>query len=302
MAAAGYRDAMTVALVAVGLLLIAAALLDLFHTLYHPRGFGTLARLCFRAVWGLHKPLRRRGSGELAGPLGLVLTVGLWATMLVLGFALVYLPFMPGDFNYGSSLDRADSSGVVAAVYLSLVAVATLGLGDILPASDALRIVVPLQALAGFVLLTGAISWVLQLYPALTRRRTLARRLHGLAEADVASGLPGFDPSVVVTLLEEVRGGLATVEIDLFQYGESYYFRERQADISLAAVLPSVPRLVAGARANEAAESRAAADLLEHGLDRLLLLLGRDFVDVKRDGDREQVLAAFAADHGQEPV
>src|SRR3954447_7875977 len=32
---------------------------------------------------------------------------------------------------------------------------------------------VPVQALLGFVLLTGAVTWVLQVYPALTRRRAL---------------------------------------------------------------------------------------------------------------------------------
>ena len=59
----------------------------------------------------------------------------------------------------------------VRLVYVSMVAVATLGLGDILSATPLLRIVVPLEALVGFVLLTAGISWVLQPYPELIRRR-----------------------------------------------------------------------------------------------------------------------------------
>jgi hypothetical protein len=55
------------------------------------------------------------------------------------------------------------------------VTLATLGYGDIVPTSDLLRVLVPLEALVGFALLTAALSWVISVYPALSRRRSLAR-------------------------------------------------------------------------------------------------------------------------------
>lgn len=78
---------------------------------------------------------------------------------------------MPEGFNFGSSLDPHRSSDAVATLDLSLATVGTLGFGDILPADPVLRVLAPVQALLGFVLLTAAISWVLQVYPALGRPR-----------------------------------------------------------------------------------------------------------------------------------
>lgn len=295
-----YLVPMTALLTVAGLLLVAAVLVDMFHTLWHPRGFGTGARVVFNATWRLFRLLLARlNRSGLAGPLGLFFTVVLWTTTLVLGFALAYVPFIPKGFNYGSSLNVDRSSGFLTAVYVSLVALATLGLGDIVPSEPVLRVLVPLQALVGFALLTGAISWVLQLYPALTRRRAVARRLHSLAEVETAGKLSRLEPSVVVMLLEDVRDSLATIEMDLLQYGESYYFREDQREISVAATLPYVHDLVAGARRSEAPESRLAADLLDSGLQRLTELLEREFLS---PADQGAVLGAFASDHGHDAL
>lgn len=295
-----YCVPMTAVLVLVGLVLVAAVLVDMFHTLWHPRGFGTGARIVFKTTWRAFKLLPARvDRNGLAGPLGLFFTAVLWTTTLVLGFALVYLPFIPDGFNYGSSLNVGRSSSFLTAVYVSLVALATLGLGDIVPSEPALRVLVPLQALVGFALLTGAISWVLQLYPALTRRRAVARRLHSLAEVDTADKLSQLEPSVAVMILEDVRADLATIEMDLLQYGESYYFREDQREISLAATLPYAHDLIAGARRSEAPETVLAAELLGSGLQRLTELLARDFLS---HADQPDVLGAFGADHGQDPL
>ena len=226
-----YRVPITAVLVLVGLVLVAAVLVDMFHTLWHPRGFGTGARIVFKTTWRAFKLLPARvGRSGLAGPLGLFFTAVLWTTTLVLGFALVYLPFIPDGFNYGSSLNVGRSSSFLTAVYVSLVALATLGLGDIVPSEPALRVLVPLQALVGFALLTGAISWVLQLYPALTRRRAVARRLHSLAEVDTADQLSQLEPSVAVMLLEDVRADLATIEMDLLQYGDPDVAESRSSE------------------------------------------------------------------------
>lgn len=43
---------MTWLLTVAGALLVLLALRDIFHTLWHPSGFGTLARLVFRACGG----------------------------------------------------------------------------------------------------------------------------------------------------------------------------------------------------------------------------------------------------------
>ncbi len=281
-----------------GVVLILVALRDIFHTLWHPAGFGTLSRIVFRTAWRASKG-RGRGSRstELAGPVGLLATLGVWTTASVLGFALIYLPRMPDGFYFGSSLEPQASSDPVASLYLSLVAVATLGFGDVLPATPLLRVVVPLEALMGFVLLTAGISWVLQLYPALIRRRALARRLTTMDRCGAAEVVRTGEVSVAVQYLEGVRTELATIEMDLLQYAESYFFREVRSEVSLAGALPSVADLVAAGERSAAAEVRHAAAMLALALDEVLALLRREFLG-EVGGDAE-TLAAFAHDHQQ---
>ncbi|MDP3969270.1 MAG: potassium channel family protein [Nocardioides sp.] len=287
----------------VGLGLVATAVRDIFHTLWHPHGFGGVSRLLFRVVWRLGKPWNRgTRSTEMAGPLGLVLTAVCWTALIVGGFALVYLPHLPEGFHHSEPPFPRGASGIEDALYVSAVALATLGFGDIVPATPWLRAVVPLQALLGFVLLTAAISWVLQLYPALTRRRGLARRLDTMARTDAAETVEHGDPSIAVGLLEGVREGLSEVEMDLLQYGESYYFREREPRRSLPACLPQVDVLIAAGARSESPEVRRAATMLDVGLAALLDLVCDDFLDTAdADDPRASILATLAADHQHEP-
>ncbi len=289
---------MTWSLTAAGTILILYVLRDIFHTLWHPSGFGALSRRIFMITWRLAK-LRKRQSGstELAGPLALLATLGTWASLSIGGFVLIYLPRMPDDFFFGSSLEPQASSHILASLYLSLVAVGTLGLGDIVPATPLMRIAVPMEALVGFVLLTAGISWVLQLYPALVRRRALARRLTTMCRSGARDVVQNGHAGVAVQYLEGVRGELATVEMDLVLYAESYYFRESQSDTSLAAVLPFVVDLVAGGEQSSAPEVRQAAKMLRLALGELLALLRRDHLG--EVGGELETLAAFARDHQQ---
>ena len=294
-------SAVTWILTVAGLVLIAVALRDIFHTLWHPGGFGTLSHVLFAFTWRAVK-LRHRGSrlSGSAGPLGLLLTLGTWTLLLVIGFALLYFPRMPQDFNFGSSLHPERSSDALASVYHSAVALTTLGLGDIQPATPLLRLLVPTEALLGFVLLTAGISWILQLYPALNRRRALARRLTTMARHGVLDVVATGEASIAVQHLEAVRVELATVEVDLLQYAESYYFRETERDVSLAAALPYVVELVAAGRRSSSFEVRNAAALLDDGLAELVRLLRREFLGAA--GDVEATLEAFARDHRQQTL
>lgn len=288
---------MTWVLTIAGVALIAITLRDIFHTLWHPSGFGTISRIVFKATWRATKTIRR--GSPIAGPLGLLGTLGLWTMLLVAGFALVYLPHMPTGFNFGSSLSPAQSSDLIASLYLSVVALTTLGLGDIQPATPALRFAVPTEALLGFLLLTAGISWILQLYPALIRRRALARRLTTMARHDAAAVVETGEASIAVQHLEAVRGELAAAEMDLLQYGESYYFCEAESELSLAAALPQVAQLAEAGHRAVSPEVRNAASMLSDGLGGFLALLRRDFLG--DTGDEAETMAVFAADHQQRP-
>ncbi len=296
---------MTWLLSIVGAFLVGVALLDIFRTLWHPRGFGGVARAIFTVMWRLTRPLSRGNrSSELSGPLALVSTVAVWTTLVVVGWALIYLPHLPGGFNYSSSLDPARSSGLVTAIYISFVFVATLGLGDIVPEASWLRLLVPLQALVGFVLLTAAISWTLQLYPALGRRRALARRLAALACAKTREIVTSGDVSVAASLLDGVTEGVIQVQVDLLQYGESYFFREERAANSLAATSGVLLDLIEAGRAASAPEVRHAAEVLAAAVDDLSTAVATRYPHLDDDAadDPAAVMGAFARDHQHDQV
>ncbi|WP_165821270.1 ion channel [Nocardioides gansuensis] len=277
-----------------GALIVLVVLRDIFHTLWHPQGFGSLARGAVRIVWrGRHLVgLRRR---ELIGPLGMLLAVALWTALTVVGWALIYLPSISDGFYYEASLRPEQSSGFVTALYLSLVTAATLGFGDITPASSALRLLTPVESLIGFVLLTAAISWILQIYPALGRRRATAVHLHALADDDTAALVRDGDPAIASGILHAVSRDLAVVAVDMTQYAESYYFVENDEPMSLAANLPYALALVEAGLGAASSEVRSAARVLrscvEQVTDRIAI------THLGTEGSVEEVLRAFAQDH-----
>ena len=285
----------------VGVALILLVLRDIFHTLWHPSGFGALSRLLFAFVWRSTKVVSRvTGPTEVAGPLALLVTALAWTSLLVLGWALIYWVHLPEGFHLTSPLRGEASPDFVTAVYLSMVSLATLGFGDIVPADSHLRIAVPLQALVGFVLLTAAISWALGLYPALNRRRTLARRLSMMASADTLKVVESGEPSFATEILHSLSTTLASTEMDLMQYGETYFFREKDREMSLAATLSYTLELVAAGVRSPVAEVRHAAAMLDQAATGVAKQLDGEFLHT--GGAPAQVFKAFAEDHGHPPL
>ena len=114
---------------------------------------------------------------NLAGPLALILIILLWTVGLVLGWACLLHPHLPQDFLLSTGMVAERNDGFLDAVYVSVVALATLGYGEITPQATWLRLLAPLEALIGFALLTASVTWLMSLYPALARRRYLARQV-----------------------------------------------------------------------------------------------------------------------------
>jgi voltage-gated potassium channel Kch len=283
---------------AAGALVVVVALGDIFATLWRPGGLGGIARRVFWLTWAVTKRVLPTHTRQLAGPIGVLGTVVVWAGLVVIGWALIYLPHMPEGFYFGSELRPEQSSDALAALYLSLVTVATLGFGDITPAEPALRLLAPFEALFGFVLLTAAIAWILQVYPALGRRRSVAQRLSILRSRQAADILIDANPCVATRMLDSVTDGVIQVETDLLQYGESYYFLEQAPELSLAATLPHALTLAEAGARSSSREVRLAAAMLTSAVESLASRVDR--VYLKTGAAAPEVLASYAADHGFE--
>src|SRR5438874_13793283 len=98
---------------AAGLVLIGTALFDAFETIVLPRRVSRRLRLAtafYRATWrpyaaaarGIEDGARRETFLSFYGPLSLLLLAGLWAVVLVVGFAVLH-------WGSGSTLDGPDS-------------------------------------------------------------------------------------------------------------------------------------------------------------------------------------------------
>ncbi|MCM0675557.1 potassium channel family protein [Micromonospora phytophila] len=278
----------------VGIGVVVIVLRDVFHTLLHPAGRGTLARLVMRLVWRSTGRGGRTGRiSGLAGPLGMAAVAVIWGAATTLAWALIYLPHMPEGFSFSSGVQPHERNDLLDSVYLSLVTVATLGFGDIVPTSGWLRLVAPVEAVVGFSLLTAVVSWILEVYPALTRRRILALRLALLRRA---RNHPEDEPPehLPPDLLADLAAAVAGVRVDLTQFPASYYFREQSQETALPAMLGYALGLVDRASESADPQVRVAGRMLSCALDDLATVLDDDFLRV--GGDTRALLRAYARD------
>lgn len=184
---------------AAGAVLVLALVRDVFHTLLHSGGQGSLSRLVVRAVWAATNRSGSRRAIPLAGPIGFAAVAAMWTTLLVLGFGLVFWRHL--DAAFVATAGQAEPAlGFWDAIYFSAVTAGTIGYGDIVAVTPGWRFVAVAEGLAGLALLTAVVSWLLSLYAALQRRRALA----GTVSAIAASAPPsdGF-----LETLASRRGG-----------------------------------------------------------------------------------------------
>ncbi|MGW0750503.1 potassium channel family protein [Streptomyces sp. NPDC002587] len=279
-----------------GAALVLFILRDVFHTLWHPTRHGGLSRLVMTALWRLSAVFTsRRAASGLAGPLAMVTVVALWAVTVVAGWALVYWPHVPDAFVYAGGLRPAEYGRLLDAVYVSLVTASTLGLGDVAPAAGWLRVLAPLEALVGFVLLTATVSWILGIYPALARRRALALRLSHLSRTHPSR--EQVDSPAGATMLDSLAAQFSVVAVDFLQYAESYYFHDVDDRTSLAQQIGYALDIADEAAGARHPDARLAAAVLHHALEDLADILDQRFL--KTHAPFRQTLEAFARDHGR---
>lgn len=290
---------MDVLLTLIGVVLIVAGLRDMFHALLYPRSQGTLTDLVLTGAWRFSRTTRH-ALGGIVGPAAMVAVIVMWVLLQVTGWALVYLPHLPEGFSYSPGVDPSDYARPAEAVYVSVVGLATLGLGDVVPVHPAVRLAFPLGALTGFALLTAALTWFTQIYPPLSRRRALATALHGLAAVRWHQGLDERDPAAVSRVLDDVTQQVLHGAVDLTQHSETYNFRESDPALALAAQLPYALELRDAARAAASPDVRVSGERLAGALERLRDALVSGFTV---EGDSvEEAVASYAADHGRSSV
>jgi len=297
---------MTVVATLVGTVFIFVALRDIFQQLFHPSGGGSLSRSLMHAIWRAFRraAARKRTLLGFAGPSILLSVILNWVLLLVTGWALILWPRLPNDFLLATGLVPSNQGGFISALYLSLVTLTTLGYGDITPTSGWLRVLLPLEGLVGFGLLTAAISWVLSIYPVLSRRRSLAREIHLTREAEQRTGSPIEQTSAEAAgrTLRDLASQLVTIQGDVVQFPVTYYFHDYETRSSLPAAMPYLDRLATRASGPECPpEVRLSAVMLRATVDDFSSVVTSQYLRGSSTTSTGEVLKVYACDHLHSP-
>lgn len=166
---------MAVVVGVVGALCILIILWDAFETIVLPRrvtGRLRLTRMFFRLAWPpwaaiacrMRPGPRRESYLGFFGPLSLILLLIVWASGLILGFAMI-------QWALGSPLIAAHGRvGFGTDIYESGTTFFTLGLGDVAPRTAVSRALTVIEVGTGFGILALVISYLPVLYSAFSQR------------------------------------------------------------------------------------------------------------------------------------
>ncbi len=277
-----------------GVLVIAFAFTEIFQDLFHPTHTGSLSDWVGRTLFKLFRRWPRALSS--AGPLTVVLVILCWALLQALGFALIYSAGYPDSFHLSNRENTGAGGSFWSMFYFSMQVMTTLGLGDLMPNADWLRIVVSLQALIGLALLTASVSSIVLIYPALGRLRLLARRTTILNRAAKETGIEVISGDVE-SLLMDLANSVIQTRVDFIHFPVIYYFHSDHRRSSLASTLPRLIRHAeTGSNPNAPERVRLAAAALRAALEDLASLLDERYLQT-RSSDPAVVFRAYGEDH-----
>jgi hypothetical protein len=179
----------SILLAGLGAAIILIVLGDAFETIVLPRRVTrpiSLARLFYQYTWlswsvavrSIYSGKRQETYLSFYGPLSLLLLLILWATGLIIGFALLL-------WASGSAIKTPEGTATFSSyLYLSGTTFFTLGLGDVIPNSPLGRGLIAFEAGMGF----GFLALVIGYLPVLSQ--SFSRREVNISLLDARAGSP----------------------------------------------------------------------------------------------------------------
>jgi len=292
---------MTIVSVALGITLIALAARDVFDTLFHPHGRGVVSEALARGSWGL---MKRVGGGRprlrrLAGPVAFSLVVLSWVALVVVGGALIILPYLPERFAIAAELGADEVTGPLGAAYASFVNLTSLGFGDVVARDDLLRLLGPVQAIIGLAILTASISWILSIYRVLGDYRALALETGLLRESERSTGrsLMGLPSESAARIISGLTSRIIVVRGDFLDFPITYYFCARDDAGNLPHAISGLISVVEAVRGADSAPAVALeAERLTLAIEELIATVDDEFLG-GRGASVEETLDRWRRDH-----
>ncbi len=248
-----------------GLFLVLVVFLDAFQTIIlprRPRGRFRPTRVFYIATWKPWSAVARRIRDlkkrdqfySTYGPLSLLVLLAVWATLLILGFALIYFALgTPFSDNMMSHFSGAHAFWTD--LYVSGTTLTTLGLGDVLPIRPFARAIIIFEAGFGLGLVALVVGYLPVLYGAFSRREVSVALLDGragspptAAELLTRHGFDGGERALVDLLAEWERWSAELLESHV-SYPLLCYYRSQHDNQSwlsaLVAILDACALLIA---------------------------------------------------------
>jgi hypothetical protein len=236
-----------------------------------------------------------------AGPLAFALVITTWAALIVIGCALVFWPHMTAGFVAAPGL--SPDSGFFDAFNTSLASLTNFS-SDSFAKEKWLRLVMGLEGVVGFGLLTASVSWLLSLYPVLELRRSLAQQATLLHWAELENDIDAVQlPSgEAQSILDRLTAQLTTLRNQLAQFPITYYFHIGEEQTALSGVLSYLAELgLRASRPGHAASVRLAGTALGGAVDSYLELIATDFLRMPAH-DKAAILRRHASDQLRDMV
>jgi len=272
-----------------GIVCLFVVLIDAFQTIILPRratGRFRLTRIFYAMTWRpwvffakrLHNAPRRESAFSYYGPMSLIFLLVVWASAMVLGFALIF-------YALGSPFsDATQGPGFLSDLYVSGTTVFTLGLGDVIPHSGWVRGVVILEAGTGLGFLAVVMGYFPVLYGAFSRREVSISLLDARAGSPPTAAellrrhaFEGGESALALLLLEWERWSAELLESHI-SYPLLCYFRSQHNNQSwisaLTAVLDTSALLIAGVQGHEARQAQLTFAMARHALVDLAQIFG----------------------------
>lgn len=232
----------------IGTGLIVIAIADIYLTVLYPRGDkGLVSNRLARGLWYLFRVcgrITRRHRDRILSYIGstlLVVTVAVWVLLLIVGFALIYLPALGNEIRMEGGNTPTD---FVTAIYYSGYSIATLGTGDITPRTGTYRLLMILEAVLGFSVITMTLTYFESVYSQLIKRNVFALSLHhrtrqtgDAAEMLARFGASGSFDSSTHQDITNMAQNLMTVLESNHSYPALSYFRLEESYYALARVI-----------------------------------------------------------------
>jgi hypothetical protein len=270
-----------------GMICCLAVALDAFQTIILPRrpaGRLRITRAFFILTWWpwarLTPHIGSKKAQEQAysvyGPLSLLLLLGLWALLLLVGFALFF-------FAMGSPFVDAMHMREVTwltmfrtDLYVSGTTLFTLGLGDVVPHALGARALIICESAVGLGLVALVIGYVPVLYQAFSRREVSVALLDARAGSPPTStellrrhAFEGGEEALTVLLAEWERWSAEILESHI-SYPILCYYRSQHDNQSwlsaLVAILDSCALLISIMEGTPARQAQLTFAMARHAL------------------------------------